>query len=39
MDWEPISETGLWDLINQAELRMDPEVARFWEAVRLVPEK
>jgi hypothetical protein len=39
MDWEPISETGLWDLINQAELRMDPEVARFWEALRLVPEK
>jgi len=39
VDWEPISEAGLWDRIIAAEARMDPEVARFWEGVRVPPEK
>lgn len=39
MDWAPISEVAQWDLLNEAELRMDVPVARFWEAVRVVPSK
>ena len=39
MDWKPLSEASLWDLLNEAELRMNPEIARFWEAVRIPPEK
>jgi hypothetical protein len=39
VDWKPISESSLWDLLNGAEFRMDVDVARFWEAVRVPPEK
>lgn len=39
MAWTPISESSLWDLLNAAELRMDPHVGRFWESVRILPEK
>ena len=39
MDWEPISEVSLWDLINAAEMRMDIPQARLWEALRIQPAK
>ncbi len=39
MDWEPISEASLWDLINEAELRMSVQQARLWEVIRLPPQK
>ncbi|MGB7195561.1 MAG: hypothetical protein WBD81_19065 [Collimonas pratensis] len=39
MDWEPISEASLWDKINAAEIRMNPQQARLWEAIRVLPHK
>lgn len=39
MDWEPISEASLWDIINAAEIRMSPAQARLWAAVRVSPHK
>ncbi len=39
MDWQPISEASLWDLINTAEIRMNPTQARLWELVRFLPQK
>ncbi|MEN9866547.1 MAG: hypothetical protein RL748_2137 [Pseudomonadota bacterium] len=39
MDWEPIPEAAIWDLINEAELRMSISQARLWEAIRLTPHK
>jgi len=39
MDWEPISEAGLWDKILAAEDRMDPPIRRLWEAIKIPPEK
>jgi hypothetical protein len=39
MDWEPIAETRLWDLIIAAEQRMAPHIFRLWEAIKISPEK
>lgn len=39
MDWEPISETELWDKIIRAEGRMSPQVLRLWQAIKIPPEK
>lgn len=39
MDWKPISESSLWDLINEAEQRMDVRQVRFWELIRVPPQK
>lgn len=39
MDWEPIPEVLLWDLINEAESRMTPPQARLWKATRVPPQK
>lgn len=39
MEWSPISENAMWDLLLTAESQMDIEVSRFWEAVRVTPEK
>lgn len=39
MDWKPITETSLWDLILAAELRMEPPEAKLWECVRIPPQK
>ena len=39
MDWEPISEASLWDMINEAEQRMSPQQARLWEVIRVPPQK
>lgn len=39
MDWTPITEPELRDLIIKAEARMDPPSARLWQAIRLPPQK
>ncbi|WP_202033688.1 MULTISPECIES: hypothetical protein [unclassified Massilia] len=40
MEWQPISEASLWDAIIGAEGRMNPQVFRFWEAIKILsPEK
>lgn len=39
MDWTPISETAIWDKVIQAELRMNLEQSRLWEAVKITPSK
>jgi hypothetical protein len=39
MEWEPISESAIWDKINTACLRMDPVQERIWEVVKVIPEK
>lgn len=39
MNWEPISEAALRDLINAAESRMDIPQARLWEVIRIEPAK
>jgi len=39
MDWEPISEARLWDKIIAAEGRMNPQIFRLWEAIKINPEK
>ena len=39
MDWEPISEAEIWDEINQAAGRVTVPQERFWEAIRIPPEK
>lgn len=39
MEWEPLSETELWDLINTAYDQMDLSQRRLWEIIRIRPEK
>jgi len=39
MGWEPISEAEIWDELNQAAGRMTVPQERFWEAIRIPPEK
>jgi hypothetical protein len=39
MDWTPISEAALWDLIIAAEARMEPREAKLWDCVRIPPQK
>ncbi|WP_457393444.1 hypothetical protein [Roseateles sp. P5_E1] len=39
MNWKPISEASLWDLINAGEARMNIQQARLWEAIRIQPAK
>lgn len=39
MDWKPISEVDLWDLIFKAETRMSPQLARLWQAIKVAPQK
>jgi len=39
MDWEPISEARLWDEIIRAESRMNPQIFRLWEVIKISPEK
>ena len=39
MEWQPISEASLWDAIIGAEGRMNPQVFRFWEAIKITPGK
>lgn len=37
--WKSISEVELWDELNTAEDRMTLSQRRFWEAIRIIPEK
>jgi hypothetical protein len=39
MDWTPITEAKLWDLILAAEARMEPQESKLWECVRIEPQK
>lgn len=39
MEWEPITESALWDLILAAEARMEPPESKLWECVRVPPQK
>ncbi|HWE71535.1 MAG TPA: hypothetical protein VG328_00125, partial [Stellaceae bacterium] len=39
MAWKPISEADLWDKINLAETKMSVAQRRFWNAIRILPEK
>lgn len=39
MDWQPISEASLWDLISAAEIRMNPQQASLWKVVHVSPHK
>ncbi|WP_148716647.1 hypothetical protein [Chitinolyticbacter meiyuanensis] len=39
MNWEPTTETELWDKIIQAETRMDAEQSRLWELLKVMPMK
>ena len=36
---EPMSETKLWDLINEAEAQMTRAQERLWDAIRILPER
>ncbi|WP_202413637.1 hypothetical protein [Duganella sp. CY15W] len=39
MDWTPISEVELWDLVIKAESRMSPELSRLWQVIKIPPQK
>lgn len=39
MDWSPLSESDLWDLMNEAWDRMSVEQRRLWEVIRIHPTK
>ena len=39
MDWIPISEVDLWDLIIKAEALMSPKLSRLWQAIKITPQK
>ncbi|MGR9053818.1 MAG: hypothetical protein ACU84J_14325 [Gammaproteobacteria bacterium] len=39
MEWQPITETEIWDEINSAWERMSLSQRRLWETIRIVPEK
>ena len=39
MEWQPESEANIWEKLNQSYERMSPEQQRFWEVVKIDPEK
>jgi hypothetical protein len=39
MPWKPLSEAQIWDEVNAAEVRMSIPQRRFWEVIRIIPEK
>jgi hypothetical protein len=39
MNWQPIPEAKLWDLINAAWDRMSPPQKQLWEVIKIAPEK
>jgi hypothetical protein len=39
MDWSPLSESDLWDLMNEAWDRMSVEQRRLWDVIRVSPAK
>lgn len=39
MDWAPISEIELGDLLTKAEARMSPQILALWQAIKIAPQK
>jgi hypothetical protein len=39
MEWQPISESEIWDNINSACLRMNLSQERLWGVIKFIPEK
>ena len=39
MEWQPISEGQLWDLINSAYENMTPTQRKIWEIIKVTPVK
>jgi len=39
MNWSPITEVDLWDLINNSWDRMSLEQRKYWEILKVNPEK
>ena len=39
LPWKPISEVDIWDELNKAGERMTPPQRKFWEGIRIDPEK
>ena len=39
MDWAPISEVELCDLVIKAEARMSPQLSKLWQAIKIRPQK
>jgi hypothetical protein len=39
MGFRSIAESAIWDLVNDAINRMTPAQRRFWEVIRITPEK
>jgi hypothetical protein len=39
MSWSPITETELWDLINSSWERMSLEQRKYWEIIKIDPQK
>ena len=39
MNWQPITETELLDMINKSYDRMTPEQRRIWETIKIEPQK
>jgi hypothetical protein len=38
-EWQPISEEKIWDKINDSWSHMDLTTGRFWEVVKIAPDK
>lgn len=39
MNWEPITESELKDMILQAETRMEPPQSRLWSTIKILPQQ
>jgi hypothetical protein len=39
MNWQPITETELLDMINKSYDRMTPEQRKTWETIKIEPQK
>lgn len=39
MDWQPITESDIWDKVIQAESRMNAEQSRLWSVIKINPQK
>ncbi|WP_198314518.1 hypothetical protein [Chitinibacter sp. GC72] len=39
MEWKPLSDIELWDMILASEARMNAEQCRVWELLKITPEK
>jgi len=39
MDWQPITESDIWEKIIQAEKRMNAEQMRLWTVIKIDPQK